>query len=199
VVKLKGIFFGKVIPKKINIWEDCSLPLRDPIPGSVSFGFGYRHRLELPKQARLHANRRGLDMVVINIHLRPLTVVSNMDWSQRGKKQQGMINIKLMPLADRNELSVAYQSWVAKGLDKSPAELNRFSVDWDTPSSFVTRWPQYIPKILDAWKLQAVAHAAHLDFGGDPLMVATMRPGTVEVLFVEPEVTGAFPDIQLVY
>jgi hypothetical protein len=30
-------------------------------------------------------------------------------------------------------------------------------------------------------------------------MVATMRPGTVEVLFVEPAVTGAFPDIQLVY
>ena len=35
MVKLKGIFFGKVIPKKINIWEDCSLPLRDPIPGSI--------------------------------------------------------------------------------------------------------------------------------------------------------------------
>jgi hypothetical protein len=55
IIDLKGVHFGPKIPKRLKLWKHCSLALRSPAPGVVSFGFGPRTRPEFLAAARKHA------------------------------------------------------------------------------------------------------------------------------------------------
>jgi hypothetical protein len=198
VVELKGIYFGAEIPKKVDLWNECGLPLRDPIPGTISLGFGYRNRLDLLSAARQYANKKGLDMMVVNVHVKPLSLANEMQWDLLGKREFGMMATDTMPREAQDNLAELWKSWARKDTGMSSVRLDG-KANWNSPNSFISAFPKYVPNLMRQWKLQMVAHMAYLEFYDKPLMVATLKAKSVDVAFAEPAIVNAFEDVAIAY
>jgi len=198
IVALKGIYFGPRIPQRIDIWKDCALPWVAPVAGVVSFVFGLRTRHELLAAARRYANARHLTMFVIDIDVRPLTLSHETPWDDIGRREMGLINADGLPRKVADELSDLWLTWLQAETGMSLAKLAE-TADWNAPADFLPRYPQFVPRLLKHWQLQAFAHPVSLSFADRPLVVATMRPRGIEVLSAEPAVVQAIPGLKVSY
>src|SRR5258706_13618630 len=92
IIDLKGIHFSRKMPKRLNLWKDCSLAWQSPVAGVASYGFGVRTRPQLLLAARKYAQSQRLQMVVIHIAGRPLTLPDETPWGELSQRALGFVN-----------------------------------------------------------------------------------------------------------